>query len=335
MRPFADLSRRSQIGRLRVLARRALDAWGLADAELRLVNHGYNATYGVRTPEGRWALRLNVNAHKEREHLHAELAWLAALSRDTDLAVPVPRATRTGEPYTVVDSPEHGRALPAVLFGWLPGRTPGKELTRDQSRALGRAAASLHAHAEGWRLPPGASLPSMQPLHMNIPERLSGGHRLLPAGGQEVVAEATHLVQGYLDALFARAPALPIHGDLHGGNLRWQRGRLGVLDFDDAGVGLPAQDLAIAAYYLRGETPREQTFLDAYAAVRPLPDVTEAEFEAMLLGRTLLLANDIAESANAEFQSFAAAFVHNAVLRARHWLDTGRFARLPDELSLE
>lgn len=52
----------------------------------------------------------------------------------------------------------------------------------------------------------------------------------------------------------------------------------------------------------------------------------------MLAGRTLLLANELAGTPNAEFRAYAAPFLHNAVLRMRHYLATGRFARLADEL---
>ena len=44
-----------------------------------------------------------------------------------------------------------------------------------------------------------------------------------------------------------------LHADLHNSNLKWCRGRLYVFDFDDSAIGVPMQDLAISAYYLRDE----------------------------------------------------------------------------------
>lgn len=84
--------------------------------------------------------------------------------------------------------------------------------------------------------------------------------------------------QHFQDEVFAAGPVIPLHADLHGGNLKWRRGvstsstdgevreaRPAVgLDqraersiLDDAGYGPPALDLAISAYYLRDDEGAE------------------------------------------------------------------------------
>lgn len=324
---YASLTARTQVRRLRGVARSALAAWGLADAELRLRHHGYNTTFSVRTPGGpRYALRINVNAHKEPAHLDAELAWLEALARDTGLRVPRPLPTRDGDAYALVHSPGHGRRLPAVLFTWLPGRHPSESSpTRAQMLALGRTTALLHTHAETWRMPPGVALPRIDTVLMNVPDRLTGGHSALPPGGREVIAEAMRVIQAGYDALLARSASLPLHADLHAGNLLWDAGRLGVLDFDDAGVGVRAQDLAISAYYLRDDPRAEEWLLEGYASERALPEASTAEFEAVVASRNLVLANDLVAAENAELRALVERYLVTTVARMRHFLATGRY----------
>lgn len=46
-----------------------------------------------------------------------------------------------------------------------------------------------------------------------------------------------------------------------------------------------------------------------YATVRPLPAVTDEQFEAMVAGRNLLLVNDVIEQPNADTQAMTPAYV--------------------------
>lgn len=328
--PFALAGADEQVRRLTAVARRALPCWGMRDAELELLQHGYNTTFAVASTGLRFALRINVNAHKELPHLIAELAWLDALDRDTELTVPVPQPTSTGDFFTLVDSPDHDRQLPVVLYSWLEGVDLGHKPTRDQLRATGRMTAILHAHAAGWQIPPGADLPRIDTPLMNVPNRLAGGHPALPADGQVVLAEAMERIQHHYDAVLSRERVRPIHADLHGHNLRWftdRHGveRLAVFDFDDAGLGVPVQDLAISAYYLRPDPGQEDRLLAGYAEVAPLPAYTTDEFEAIVASRNLVLANDMVATENAEFQKWAPRYLAATIARMRHFLDTGRY----------
>jgi len=118
-------------------------------------------------------------------------------------------------------------------------------------------------------------------------------------------------------------PGAGFHADLHAGNLKWWRRRLAVFDFDDAGIGVPAQDLAIAAYYLRPAQDLEQAMLAGYAELRSLPDVTPAEFEAVVASRNLVLLNDVIATEHAEFRAILPNYVANTAVKLRAYLETG------------
>jgi Ser/Thr protein kinase RdoA (MazF antagonist) len=340
-KPFAEVTARTQVNRLRELARSALPSWGLEDASLSLLFHGYNTTFRVETTGGRrFALRVNTQPHKTDAHLQGELAWLAALSAQTPLHVPTPQPTRTGALSTSVASADHGRALPMVLFSWLDGRNLGDRWTNTQAQAVGAAMATLHDHAESWTMPPGAAFSPFDNVLTDLPNRLAD-HPALDAQARAVLTAAYERAQDLQNEAFAAGTVMPLHADLHGGNLKWGRTnvasrssgsaalhpRLSIFDFDDAGLGVAALDLAISAYYLRDDHAAEAALKAGYASVRALPSVTDEQFEAMVAGRNLLLVNDVIEQPNADLQAMVPAYVADSVARQRQWLNSGRWVR--------
>ena len=321
---FEERSVRGQVARLRSVAIAALHQYPLEVARLRLLNHGFNTTYRVDTTDGRrFALRLNVNSRRTPQNLAAEAAWLAALGAETDLWVPVPQRTNEGALTTEVFSPDLGRSLPVALFSWLPGSDLGDAATPDQLRAVGRATAVLHEHGERWQLPPGAELPAIDSVLMDVPYHLGDDHRLLSRADHDVIDTAFAHVQAHIDALFAGARRQPLHADLHVWNLKWYRGRLIVFDFDDSGIGVPAQDLAISAYYLRDDAGQEAALLEGYQEMRPLPAFSTDQYEAMVASRNLVLLNDVVTTTNAEFLAMLPRYVPNSITKLRAYLDTG------------
>lgn len=117
-----------------------------------------------------------------------------------------------------------------------------------------------------------------------------------------------------------------IHADLHFRNVKWVDDRLGVFDFDDAGWGVPALDMAISAYYVRDLPGKEDALRSGYAAVRPLPDCSDEEFEALVAARNFTLLNFVVESVTTGFDEFASTYLQTSAARFRHYLRTGRFA---------
>jgi Ser/Thr protein kinase RdoA (MazF antagonist) len=323
---FEDRTVRGQVARLRPVALEVLRRYPLEVAGLRLLSHGFNTTFRVDTTDGqRFALRLNVNSRRTDANIAGEMAWLAALGADTDLWVPTPVATRDGELMTHVGCSDLGRMLPAALFHWLPGADLGSAASATQMRAAGRATAILHAHGERWQLPPGTELPAVDTVLMDVPNHFGDDHPLLTDEHRAVIDIAMRQVQGHFDGLFAGAARQPLHADLHIWNMKWHRGRLAVFDFDDSGIGVPAQDLAITAYYLRDNAEQEAALLEGYQELRPLPPFSSEQYEAMVASRILVLLNDVITTTNAVFLAILTRYIPNAITKLRHYLDTGAF----------
>jgi Ser/Thr protein kinase RdoA (MazF antagonist) len=120
-------------------------------------------------------------------------------------------------------------------------------------------------------------------------------------------------------------PTRPLHADIHAWNVKWDRGRLSVLDFDDSGFGMPVQDLAVSTYYLRPANDLVEALREGYAEVAELPRITEDDFEALVAQRNLLLLNDLLTTTNAEHRALVPNYTKNTVTKIRQWLDTGVF----------
>ncbi len=324
--PFEQLSERAQVMRLRRTASEVLRQYPVEVRSLRLLNHGYNTTFRVDTVDGRrFALRLNTNAHKSVANLHAEMAWLAALAADTDLRVPVPQATRDGRLHTEIPSPDLGRVLTVAMFGWLAGPDLAGRATPIHLHEVGRVAALLHQHAERWSLPPGAALMSFADVLPDTPNHLTEAHPELTPSRAAVVAAAYEQVERHLADLYDGARTHVLHADLHLGNLKWYRGRLSVFDFDDCGIGVAIQDLAMSAFYLRPRRELEDAMHEGYRSVRPLPVATAEQYEAVVASRDLVLLNDLLVTPTAELRDLLPRYAANSHRKLRHYLDTGTF----------
>ena len=326
---YSDLDEAGQVEVLRRVALRAAEGFGLGVRDLTLVLHAFNTTFALDTDDGRrLALRVNTNSQSTPAHIAAQQAWLHALATETDVLVPDPVAAPGGGWHVAVDCPSWGGPLNATVASWLDGDDVG-QCDEEQARELGRTMAALHDHAEGFRLPQGAHLTVFDEPLCHDENRLEGAVPM-PSGHADVVSESLAICRRRFDEAYAGQRPIVLHADLHGGNLKWHAGRLAVFDLDDAGLGVPALDLAISTFYLRGGDPAvERALREGYAGARALPEVSDEQFEALVAARQLLLANSLLLSSTASLRAEATAYLDVTVERLRGWLETGRFERSP------
>ena len=326
-RPYEELPTGAQVRRLRQVALRALERYPFDVRRVRLLLHAYNTTFRVDTADGRrFALRINTNSLKSGANLDAEVSWLDAIARDTQVAVPVPQRTTDGRLRTEVWFEPLGRPLPIVVMSWLPGRDLDDGPPAG-FRALGRTMALLHEHALTWEPPGDAAFPSHAEVLFDIPNVLETDHHLLTDASRDLFAQVLSRTQAAYDRAMEAGPVIALHADLHGANAKWLRGRLAVFDFDDAAMGVPIQDLAISAYYLRDEAESEAALIAGYEEIRPRPAASAEVYEAIIAARGLLLANEVLRMSTAEIRVIAPTFIANSVLRLSAFLETGVYRR--------
>ena len=282
-----DCCARPLTGQLRDLARAALDQQGIAVKRLRWMGQHTNHLFRCDTADGeRLVVRVCPPGGRSDAELNAELAWLAALARDTTLTVPLARfSTRTATP----ELPGGGRC---IAFTWVRGRPCGSRPSWRLVPNLGRVIATLHQHAQGFRMPPEFTRPVLDIEYLTWAGTWHAdqlARRPADPATRRLLAETAGRVEAVL-ALLGQDPAGYglVHADLCLDNVLDHHGQARPIDFDDASWGHYALDLAIAA----DDIPQNlhQVLLDGFQTVRPLPPGYEEHQAALLTARRLYLA---------------------------------------------
>lgn len=320
MRPYEQLTERGQVRRLRVLARDALRHFGVPEADFSLLHHWENTTFRVDVPAeatpwsmadrfvpGRYLLRLHRPVERTRAHIESELAWLAALSEDGRVTVPVPMRTVDGHAAFAVRNADYpalggdpGGVRVCSLLRWMPGRMmrqAGRRL--DHMRRVGRVMAELHRHAETWR-------PASKPQRWRWDGRTIMGRDASVGIAPDVwdeLPEDEYRLHATCERRLLRAMETLgegkrvfglIHSDLHFANVLFADGQARPIDFDDCAFGHHLYDIATTLLGFDktpGEWPWRDAFMEGYGRVRELPEETLRYLDLFTAARqcTLLL----------------------------------------------
>lgn len=258
-----------------------------AVAFCELIRRGFNDVYDVRFESGqRCAARLAGLRARGPANSAYEGALLAHL-QTAGVAVGAAIPNAEGALWRDFEAPEGARTL--MLFQWLDGAPPRANL--DDVALMGRGLGQIHEAAETYAGPPSQYAYSLEAL------RSGGLARLLAAPTMDDAARSS--VTGLmtrLDLRLARVTELrqvTCHGDCHGGNTFMASGADGVrvagfFDFDDAGPGPLAYDLAVYLWaHLQqtgGAVPQARSlaaweaFITGYRTAREIPP---ADFAAI------------------------------------------------------
>lgn len=271
------------------LASLVAGAYGLSRPSLTLVRRGLNDTYRVQSGEQTFILRVYRCGWRTPAQVEWELAFVAHLAgQGVRVSRPLPR--QDGRLFEVLDAVEGPR--PCVLFEYLPGRALHN--APEEAALYGAYVAGLHEASDGFTRADRFALDLehliqeplrlMRPLLAEFPDL---------AAQVEGVAGRTHL------RLSELAPGLSwgaCHGDLHEVNARLTApGTVAAFDFDCAGPGFRAYDLAVYwwSQVTHGDkdAATSQAVWDAFSAAylerRPLTDADHAALPWFVLARSL------------------------------------------------
>lgn len=293
-------------------------------SRVRVLNHLFNTTFRVDSPQGKFALRINTNSKREPEEMNAEVAWVDALARETDLWVPAPQRTEGGELIVECESAAMGRRLRGVLYSWLPGPDVWRTLDPRIAEAMGAATAKLHQHGRGFKFPEGARLHPLKDPYFGYPYQL---REAMPNLDHSLFERTFDLAVPILERLEADT-LMPLHYDVHMGNVKWSRGRLSVFDFDDSLMGHPAFDAYVTVFYLRsreGWPELEARYWQGLGSSPEAMGVTKEEFEILVASRGILLANEMFRWGGATPEGLAVRMAGNTEKRLQHFFETGVF----------
>ncbi len=325
-------ARRLKYAPLEKAAGLALQGCGIDDARLAFISDTGNVIYRADTPQEAYSVRVyRQRLHSEAE-IYGELSWLLDLRRRSEVSVPLPQRAATGQYVQEVGAgPEgaEGEVYQVVVFHWLPGRVVGEHLDTKIAWRMGQAMADLHAHAMDFHLPqgyyrPDSDWPGMGRLRAELPAEMAARiEGMLDEDELALCDEAAARCAAAIQAVDTRRDFGLIHSDLLPKNCLYDRGRLGVIDFEDCQFAPFTCDLAITLSsfdkYPEQEA-LEKAFLRGYAERRAIPFYYAGEVEAFVVERKLRLIRWAATWPDVDHFSFGRQMVQSSLERCRKYV---------------
>jgi Ser/Thr protein kinase RdoA (MazF antagonist) len=284
-------------------AREALRAFPIAPDEVQVVALSENVTFRVTERNGgdAYVLRLHRPGYHTLAELQAERVWTRALA-DAGIAVPIPVTTRDGGDYVRVSVEALGQQREAGVTRWIEGELLANVLQDSDEAAvlerwfeqLGGLEARMHNQSSGWRPPPSFRRHAVDADGLMGEAPFWGpfwDHPILSPVERGLLLDTRDRIRGAMER-YGRDPATfgMIHADMHPGNLLVDGDRLTVIDFDDAGFGWHAYDIAVALFYYQSSphfAAVQRMFVRGYRAERDLTDDVLALVPMFLLVRGL------------------------------------------------
>lgn len=263
---------------------------------MRVLRRTNNTVYEVTADGlegGRAAFRAHRPDYRTVEQTRAELTLLEEIAPPlADAGVRVPSPIRTPDGDLTVDS--GGRHYD--LISWVDGevRRPTMGLGPSGCRALGHALACIHSTAQTVRL--SGTLPVWDAAALSgdsSPPRPGPFQDAFTSTEAALLRDVERRAVGAFRRLDdgERSRGV-IHADFILGNCLLRRTgsgwSVGVIDFDDCGIGHFAYDVATLADNLADFPNRRRNiaeFLGGYRSVRQLPDGFEAELPVLMATR--------------------------------------------------
>ncbi len=243
-----------------------------------LIQSGLNDHYSLPSDGGERIVRVYRSGSRSDGEVEWELELLNHLrERDAPVAAGIRRTD--GSWYSSIPAIEGVRQV--ALFERAPGvythfGGPGSRRISpaDHAEQFGRSMAGIHAAADSFH----STLPRFQlDLTYLIDQPLQAIARVYACRGADIRAWE-RMVDRYRDLLdrgeLSSLDWGPIHGDVTGGNSTYWEDRVIHFDFDFAGPGWRAYDLAVFYWSMtiNGHgVDVWRRFLQGYSSVRPLP----------------------------------------------------------------
>jgi len=317
-------------------ARRAAPAFGLDPTEVRILNRSENVVCALRASDGsQVALRLHRPGYNTPAELRSEVRWVRALA-SANVRVPRAMPTTNGDYYTpIVVETDAGPVEHQVgVISWVEGQPLGDPLEAgdlDLSHhfeRIGELAAAVRVQSSSWTLPDNFVRRRWDADAFVGDTPLWGRFWEVPtlnAEQQDVLTQARQVMHETLSA----QPTTPdrfglIHADLHLGNVMANGDELTLIDFDDAGFGWYAYELAVSLNNVLDEPwyPAARTaMLQGYRRIHPLADDEVDLIDTLLIMRSLMILGWLAARPELPAFDFLGEVTNGAIAAATDFLN--------------
>lgn len=289
MKPYLDLTVGGQFRRLRAAGLDACRQFGIEVAEMKNLNHGENTTFRVTDTSGeKHVIRIHRPGYQTFETIDSELLFLEAIAENTDINVPKPRHTASGEHIVQVSARGVEGERYAVAFNWIDGRFIDERVTDRHMSLTGELTAKLHRFADNWKIPKGFTRRNWHDeFHLT-----NAADRLEEFVNPRPFHDGYALMREQIGAYGTDDNYGIIHADLHYGNVFFPPGGIAAIDFDDLGFANYAYDYAVTMTTYRRDKRFEklrEAYGTGYEKVRPLTKDWRDRLEVFMAARLIFM----------------------------------------------
>lgn len=244
----------------------ACSQWGIEPQSVEILNESENIVLDIGLRNGRHrVMRLHRPGYNTIHELRSEVAWVEALAA-SGVPVPKPMAALDGHFYIAAKVGPQERFV--GMIEWIDGAALGGPLDSASSDVavhygrIGELAGRIRTQSAGWSTPDWFVRRRWDADGLVGTDPIWG--RFWEADGLEqaqrsLFTQAREQLHDDLSTLSVDPDRFGmIHADLHLGNLMAHAKGLTVIDFDDAGFGWYAHELAVALHATVGTPSYEQ-----------------------------------------------------------------------------
>ena len=263
-----------------------------------------NVTFQVETEDkGRWSLRFHRPGYHGIQELNSERIWVDALEQ-AGLIVQGTIRTRSGKFFAKYEDETGEDKRFVSLTKWIDGDLLADKLEQADLetrkalyKKLGVVAAQAHNQAENWTRPVTFSRHSLDEEGLMGENPFWGKFWENPAltiQQRHALSEGRKILYGKLAEYHSSTNNFGlIHADLNMHNvLVSEEGELALIDFDDAGFGWYAYEIAVALMHERTNKDFAlilESFLEGYRTFRNFDAEDEKMIQTFFLVRALAL----------------------------------------------
>ncbi len=301
MKPYDQLTPAGIKRRLKKVAELALDSYDLSIEELDYLVEETNVFFKATGSQGKkYALKVFQEESSTIEDNLAEVFFLQEIAGRTSIAIPKVVPAKNGDPVVFVDSKYTPVVKRVAIYTWLEGEDLDGKESPEWFRELGRTAARLHEATQDLPIPR-----NLQPKKWDKVFNYNGETAVyhekkydhhLPKGFRNLMDQVIPYMDKKLLSYYDAAVPQLIHADLNPWNVRIFEKEMRLLDFEEAMLGLPVHDLAIALFYYRHDPAFiyeevKAAIFEGYEEVRPLPAFTDFDLEFFMAARRVNFMN--------------------------------------------
>ncbi|MCD4818727.1 MAG: phosphotransferase [Candidatus Cloacimonetes bacterium] len=296
MTNFNSLTERGKIQRYRRVLTQALVEYPIKVQAIRFISNTSKPVFRVHTGAGSYAAKFHNPAEHTLAQMASELCFLDYVSSHSDMRIEIPLANSRGDFITELQSTWLPATAHVALCSWVPGVALKSYISASAYRHLGRCAAMLHKASASFR--PGQTfsiLTNNKVFYWDKETVLTKQDRkLLPRQRQDLFCQGARVAQRAITEVWKSGQPRVIHNDLHPCNLKVQRGKLSMYDFEDITWGFPQQDIGTAMFHVcsRSDYPDLLcAFQEGYRKVLSWPLESDRQLDHFVIARVLMFAN--------------------------------------------